>query len=100
MGAFEAVEQKILCLAVQDAVRLASEGEVSGGYRCLLEGWSRVREFAQSGETWAGAVAAEYTRAIQAFEEMVNSPRALTYLEHQRLQFSGSRGTGMRDTKL
>lgn len=97
METLERAEQKILCLAIQDAVRLAAEGEISSGYRCLMAGLDRAKEYASTGEPWAEGIAGEYERAIRCFEEMVHdAPSTLRYAEHQRRQFSGDRGPGMR----
>jgi len=76
MGAFERAEQRILCLAIQDAVRLAGEGEVSGGYRCLMAGLARVQEYVVAGERWAEEIVRDYRNALGTFEELVSDPRS------------------------
>jgi len=64
-------------MAVGDAVRHASRGQVSIGYQCILAGMHRAREFAASGETWADDLVREYDSVLRYYEDLVNNPHAV-----------------------
>jgi hypothetical protein len=64
------VEYKLLCQATQDAVRLATAGDVHAGNACLLAGLCRVTEFAEAGEDWARELAEDYRQALADFARL------------------------------
>jgi hypothetical protein len=70
-------EYKLLCQATQDAVRLASAGDVHAGNMCLLAGLCRVCEFAEAGEEWAGDLADDYRRALADYSRLFEGPRPI-----------------------
>jgi hypothetical protein len=71
------VEYKLLCLAVQEATRLAGAGDTAAGYECLLAGLYRVCELARAGEDWAAALTADYRLALLCYARIYPSPRPL-----------------------
>jgi hypothetical protein len=75
-------EGRLLCQAVQEATRWLSEGNFSAGYRCLLDGLERAKEWDNSGEAWAEelvdswrAALFEYADLYPRSEKIVMTPR-------------------------
>jgi hypothetical protein len=64
------VEYKLLCQATQDAVRLATAGDVHAGNMCLMAGLCRVCEFAEAGEQWARDLAKDYRQALADYKRL------------------------------
>jgi hypothetical protein len=83
-------EQRLLDQAVQEAARWLSEGKFSAGYRCLLAGLERAREWEASGEPWAKELVAawrtalfEYSALYPTTQRTAASPRPQTIPQKQ-----------------
>lgn len=63
----EHLEARHLCAAVTDAVRLACDGDVAGGFELLSSALRRARELANTGEPWARELVAHYGSALGQF---------------------------------
>src|SRR5262249_23319073 len=62
--ALEHAECKILCQAIQEALRHIDNGDLAAGYRCLMLGLERAHDFVDAGEAWAGDLADSYRAAL------------------------------------
>ena len=72
-------EHKLLCLAVRDAARLATHGEIAAGYRCLMAGLTHATDLESGGATWAHELARDYRAALRVYGEMVHDTRRAMY---------------------
>jgi hypothetical protein len=60
--------------AVDEAVGLATEGQLAAGYTRLLNGLHRARELRQIGAPWAKALIRRYREAISVNIEVFGGP--------------------------
>src|SRR5947209_7916819 len=73
---FEA-EQRILCQAVQEATRWLADGQYSAGYRCLLAGLERAKEWEDSGQPWARELVASWRTALFEYAALFPSSQKI-----------------------
>jgi hypothetical protein len=67
-------EQRLLSQAVQEANRWLGEGKFSAGYRCLLAGLERAREWEDGGEPWAKDLLASWRAALHEYAALYPAP--------------------------
>lgn len=60
-------ELHFFTLTLHEAIFLAQAGEVLSGFRCLADGFDRVRGAVDRGETWARDLAPGYQRSLDAY---------------------------------
>jgi hypothetical protein len=70
MPGLEKAEAKLLCRAINDAVRLASRGDVAAGYDCLLAGLQRAGESLAAGEPGATELVNSYRSALAHYSAL------------------------------
>jgi len=57
-------EDRLLCRAIQDAIRHIDNGEVAAGYQCMLAGLEHATDLLDTGESWAGGLVEAYRSAL------------------------------------
>jgi hypothetical protein len=81
-SALQQVEERLLCQAVDEATHWMADGRFSAGYRCLLMGLERAKEYAESGMGWADELAESYRSALFSYASLRPIPERIPMMPH------------------
>src|SRR5205814_10483979 len=81
-AALQQVEERLLCHAVDEATHWLADGRFSAGYRCLLMGLERAKEYAESGMEWADGLAASYRSALFSYAFLNPTTERVAMMPH------------------